>query len=104
MEDLKKYIKDALGIETEIKPLKTSRLKTLPMYIADEYSIQLMKIYRQDIVLVCVNNDFTTERLRKHLDTIRATFDTITVAVINQLESYKRLRLIEKKNPIYCAW
>lgn len=99
MEDLKKYFKDALGIETEIKPLKASRLKTLPMYIADEYSIQLMKIYRHDIVLVCVNNDFTTERLRKHLDTIRATFDTITVAVINQLESYKRLRLIEKKIP-----
>ena len=99
MEDLKKYIKDVLGIETEIKPLKASRLKTLPMYIAEEYSIQLMKIYRQDIVLVCVNNGFTTERLRKHLDTIRATFDTITVAVINQLESYKRLRLIDKKIP-----
>ncbi len=99
MENLKKYLKDALGIETEVNPLKAARLKALPMYIAEEYSFQLIKLYQQDILLVFVQHSFTTDGLRKHLDTIRATFDTITVAVINQLEAYKRLRLIEKKIP-----
>ena len=99
MEKLKDYLRDALGVETETKPLKAAKLKALPMYIEEEYSFQLIELYRQEILLVFVKNSFTTDRLRKHLDTIRATFDTTTVVVINQLEAYKRLRLIEKKVP-----
>lgn len=99
MDDLKKYLKDALGIETEINPLKAEKLKTLPVYITSEYSIQRIELYRKDLLLVFVKGNFTTERLRKHLDTIRAAFNTNTVAVISQLEAYKRLRLIEKKVP-----
>jgi len=97
MEKLKTYLKDALGIEAEINPVKAASLKALPMFIAEEYSFQHINLYRTDIILVFVNNNFTTESLRKHLLTIKNTFDTITVAVINQLESYKRSRLIEKK-------
>ena len=99
MDDLKKYLKDALGIETEINPLKAEKLKTLPVYITSEYSIQRIELYHKDLLLVFVKGNFTTERLRKHLDTIRVAFNTNTVAVISQLEAYKRLRLIEKKIP-----
>jgi hypothetical protein len=99
VEDLKKYLKDALGIEAELNPLKPDKLKTLPIFITDEYNFQLIKLYRQDFLLVFVKNNFTTDRLRKHLDIIRATFNIIPVAVIYQLESYNRIRLIEKKVP-----
>jgi hypothetical protein len=99
MNDVKKYLKEALGVETEINPLKADKLKTLPVYITHEYSIQRIELYRQDLLLVGVKGNFTTDRLRKHLDTIRTTFNTNTVAVINQLEAYKRLRLIEKRIP-----
>jgi len=99
MNDIKKYLKDALGIETEINPLKADKLKNLPVYITSEYSIHHINLYRQDLLLVLVKGNFTTERLRKHLDTIRAAFNTNTVAVISHLEAYKRLRLIEKKIP-----
>jgi len=99
MNDIKKYLKDALGIETEIIPLKADKLKDLPIYITSEYSIHQINLYRQDLLLVLVKGNFTTERLRKHLDTIRAAFNTNTIAVISQLEAYNRLRLIEKKIP-----
>ena len=99
MDDLKKYLKDALGVEPEINPLKAEKLKTLPVYITSEYSIQRIELYRQNLLLVFVKNNFTTERLRKHLDTIKTAFNTNTVAVISQVEAYKRLRLIEKKIP-----
>ena len=99
MNDIKKYLKEALGIETEINPLKADKLKNLPVYITSEYSIHSIELYRKDFLLVFVKGNFTTERLRKHLDTIRAAFNTNTVAVISQLEAYKRLRLIEKKIP-----
>jgi hypothetical protein len=97
MNDVKKYLKDALGVEPEINPLKAEKLKILPVYITSEYSIQRIKLYHQDLLLVFVKNNFTTDRLRKHLDTIKDAFNTNTVAVISQLEAYKRLRLIEKK-------
>ena len=99
MNVLKKYLKSALDIEPEIKPLKAGGLKKLPLYITNEYPIQLINLYHRDFLIVDVKNDFTTERLRKHLETIRATFDTNTIAVIAQLEAYKRIRLIKKKIP-----
>ncbi len=99
MDDVKKYLKDALGVETRINPLKADKLKTLPVYITSEYNIQRIELYRKDLLLVGVKGNFTTDRLRKHLDTIRTTFNTNIVAVINQLEAYKRIRLIEKKIP-----
>lgn len=99
MDEVKKYLKDALGVDAEITPLKADKLKTLPAYITSEYNIQLIKLYHHNFLIIQVKNDFTTERLRKHLETIRIAFNTNTIAVIGQIEAYKRLRLIEKKIP-----
>ena len=99
MNEVKKYLKDALGVDAEITTITAARLRTLPVYITSEYNIQLIKLYHHNFLLVLVKNDFTTERLRKHLDTIRVAFNTNTIAVIGQIEAYKRLRLIEKKIP-----
>lgn len=99
VKDLKKYLKDALGVETELKPLAPDKLKTLPIFIVNEYDFHLTELYRQDILFVFVKNSFTTERLKKHLDIIKANYNIKTVAVIKQLEAYNRLRLIEKKVP-----
>lgn len=99
MDEINKYLKDALGIDSEIKQLDQAKLRTLPAFITSEYIIQLIKLYQQDFLLVFVKNDFTTEQLRKHLETIRISFKIKTIAVIGQIEAYKRLRLIEKKIP-----
>jgi hypothetical protein len=99
MNELKKYLKHALGIEAEITPLKADKLKTLPAYITSEYTIQHIMLYLQNFLLVLVKNEFTTELLRQHLDIIRLALNTKTIAIIGQIEAYKRLRLIEKKIP-----
>jgi len=99
MDEVIKYLKDALGVEPEIKLLKTEKYKALPMYLLNEYTIKHIQLYHRDLLFVFVKSDFTTEKLRKHLDIIRTAFNTIAVAVINHLEAYKRLRLIEKKVP-----
>lgn len=96
MEELEKYLKDALGVGIEFNPLRKDKLKALPVFMVNEYDFQLIKLYHKDILLVFIKNDFTTEKLKKHLDTIRAAFNISTVAVIKQLESYNRIRLIEK--------
>lgn len=71
----------------------------MPLYIASEYEIQLVKLYGHDFLLVGVKSDFTTGRLKKYLDTIGAKLDTKGIAVIAQLEAHKRIRLIEKRIP-----
>jgi len=99
MDEVIKYLRDALGVDTEVKELKAERLKTLPMYITNEYSIQNIRLYQRDILLVFVKNDFTPTKLRKHLDIIKSKVNILTVAVLDQIEAYNRLRLIENKIP-----
>lgn len=99
MNEVVKYFKDALGVELDIQELKAEKNKTLPLYIKNEYNIYQTSLFKRDVLLVLVKNDFTTDKLKKHLEIIRMAFNTITVAVINHLEAYKRARLIEKKVP-----
>lgn len=99
MEDLKMYIKDTLGVDVDIKAIPPGRIKSLPLYIKGEYNIYQGKLFRQDLIFAEVKGAFTTEKLRKNIKTITDIFSTITVAIIQQLEAYKRLRLVEKKIP-----
>jgi len=99
MNELKKYLKSTLGIEPKIRALKADELKTLPMYITNGYTIHRIELFQRDFLLVKVKNDFIINRLKKHLDIIRETFNINTIAVIPQLKAYIRSRLIEKKIP-----
>ncbi len=99
MDELIKYFKESLGVDVAIKALNPESLKALPIYINGEYNIYQVNLYRQDLLFAEVKGDFTTERLRKHLHIIKKALNTNTVAVIGQLEAYKRLRLVEKKIP-----
>ncbi|MDT8402481.1 MAG: hypothetical protein RQ743_12365 [Bacteroidales bacterium] len=99
MEDLKMYIKDTLGVDVDIKAIHPDKRKALPLYIKSEYNIFRVKLFRQDLIFAEVKGGFTTEKLRKNIETINKIFNTNTVAIIRQLEAYTRKRLVEKKIP-----
>ncbi len=99
INELNKYFKDVLGIEFDIKAIPRDRLKKLPVYLKNEYNLYQVSFYGRNLIFVKVKGDFTTESLRKHLNIIKNKFNQNTVAIIKQLEAYKRLRLIEKKIP-----
>ncbi len=99
MEELKMYIKEALGVEMDIKKIHPDRTKSLPLYIKGEYTLYQVKLFRQDLIFAEVKGAFTTERLRKNILTIKKIFNTNTVAIIRSLEAYIRKRLVEKKIP-----
>lgn len=99
MGELKIYIKEVLGLDLEINPINQDSLKKLPLYLKGGYRIYQAKLFDKDLLFVEVSSEYTTEKLRIHLDTIKKAYDTNTVAILNQLEAYKRLRLIEKKIP-----
>lgn len=99
MEALIKYVQACLGIEMVIKPLPTDRLKILPLYMAHAYSFSTTELFRKPILLVQLKEEVPAERLRKHLEILNNTFNIQTIAIIERLESYNRLRLTEKKVP-----
>jgi hypothetical protein len=99
MEDLKMYIKETLGVDMDIKAIQADRRKALPLYLKSEYNLYKVKLFRRDLIFAEVKGAFTTEKLRKNIGTIKNIFNTNTVAIIRQLEAYKRIRLVEKKIP-----
>lgn len=99
MEELKKYIKDILGVDVIINPILPKSIGDLPFFISSNYNLFQIKLFGHDLLLVQVKKEFTAGMLRKHLDIIRYGKKIPAVAIINQIEPYNRLRLIEKKVP-----
>lgn len=74
MKELIKYFKESLGVEVEIIALNPERLKALPIFFKSEYNIYQVNLYHQDMLFAEVKGEFTTEKLRKHINIIRAAF------------------------------
>jgi hypothetical protein len=99
MDEVVNYINEVLGIRVTYKKVAPEKLKNLPFFLATGYDFGEIKLYNQKIVLLIVKDDFTTEVLRTHLTKIQSVLDAVVVAVIPQVDAYKRLRLIEKRVP-----
>ncbi len=49
MNELKKYLKNTLGIEPKIRALKVDVLKTLPLYIANVYTLYYIELQTKEM-------------------------------------------------------
>jgi hypothetical protein len=99
MNEVVNYINEVLGIKVNYKKVTPEKLKKLPFFLAKGYDFGEIKLFNQQIVLLIVKDDFTTNNLRTHLNKVQNDLDTVVVAVIPAVDAYKRLRLIEKKVP-----
>ena len=99
MNEVANYINEVLGIKVNYKKVTPEKLKKLPFFLAKGYDFGEIKLFNQQIVLLIVKDDFTTNNLRTHLTKVQNDLDTVVVAVIPAVDAYKRLRLIEKKVP-----
>ena len=99
MKDIKKYIEETLGIRVVIKDLNPNRLKTLPFFMVSNYKFKQTILFNREIIFMLVKDDFTADKIRKHLDLAQKAFNVIIVAIIEPIEAYNRLRLVEKKVP-----
>ncbi len=99
MEALKNYFDSTLGVDVAIKPLEVERQKGLPYFVISNYKLFTIILFGQELLLVEVNEDITADKLRKRLDIIQTAIQLTAIAVLNPIEAYNRLRLIEKKVP-----
>ena len=103
MDALKKYIESTLGINVEILPIAKDRMKGLPYFVESNYNLFSMGLFNREILLVVLKENIPAEQLKKHLNIIQKAFQLLTVAVLQPIEAYNRLRLIEKKVPFIIA-
>jgi hypothetical protein len=99
MNEVVNYINEVLGTRVTYEKIAPEKLKYLPFFLAKGYDFGEIRLYNLKIVLLIVKDDFTTEVLRTHLTKVQSILDAVVVAVIPQVDAYKRLRLIEKRIP-----
>lgn len=99
MKELEKYIENTLGEEAKIIAVLKSKMQGLPFFIVNNYKLYSLELFGREIILVEVKTKITAEQLRKHIDIVQQAFQRFTVAVLQPIESYNRLRLIQKRVP-----
>ncbi|HRW21230.1 MAG TPA: hypothetical protein P5509_04600 [Bacteroidales bacterium] len=99
MKELKRYINETLGINIEVKDINPNKSNKLPFFIINSYKFKKTRLYGRDVILMFVGNEFTVDKVSKHLALTKDAFETIVIAILNPIEAYMRGRLVEKKVP-----
>ena len=97
MYKLEKYLQEAFGIIIRLLPLAKSEEARLPVYMRN-YNLMTCKIHAKKIITVNLDEDIdlTIEQLEKQAGLIKKSLDTPAVFVFENIEAYKRKRLIQK--------
>ena len=97
MYKLEKYLQEAFGIIILLLPLAKSEKATLPVYMRN-YNLMTFKIHAKKIITVNLDEDIdlTIEQLEKQAGLIKKLLDTPAVFVFENIEAYKRKRLVQK--------
>jgi hypothetical protein len=99
MSGLVSYLNNVLGISINPKP--TDQGEALPLYLCERYRLYRTEIIGMNLFLM-VDNEIEEQspgNIGKHLEQIRAIFNSPLVYVRSSLTSTMRSRLIEQRIP-----
>lgn len=98
MEQLAKYISEALCVEIKINQFKKAEFDKLPMFIESLYMLYNTELYNQQLVFIRYKNeeDFSVKQAKIHIEIIRNTKQKKVVLILEKLSSIMRKRLVEK--------
>jgi len=100
IKNLIAYIKNVVNVDVDVKEVSNEKLRKLPFVISGMYSFCFTRFFDKPIVLMFVNQGETTvDRIRNHTDIVQEVWNRPVVVVFDNIESYTRKRLIEKKVP-----
>lgn len=93
------YINETLGENAIENPIRINDLGNLPMYISQAYKLYDATLFNKNIVLVELNNeeDLSILQTDKHIQLLKKSWNKIVVLVLDNILSYNRKRLIEKR-------
>lgn len=98
MEELIKYIKEAINVDLEINKFEKSDFDKLPMFIESLYVLYSTELFNQQLILIKYKNeeDFSIKQAKIHFEMIRNVKQRKVVLVLDKLNSIMRKRLVEK--------
>ncbi len=98
MEELIKYIKEAINVDLEINKFEKSDFDKLPMFIEALYVLYNTELFNQQLIIVKYKNeeDFSIKQAKIHFEIIRNVKQKKVVLVLDKLNSIMRNRLVEK--------
>lgn len=98
MKPLKRYIREVLGLELELKPPDRALMGKLPMYLKEGYRWQQGLLANRPCLFAEMNakNAFGIAQIDKHFDQVQNAIGLPVIAVFPELEAYNRKRLIER--------
>jgi hypothetical protein len=98
MNELKKHIKDTIGVEIEMKALSQKKHAILPMFINEFYQLAEIKVFNSDFILAERANfgDLSIAQTEKHFKIITELLNAKVVLLVKTINSFSRKRLIEK--------
>ena len=99
MNKLVSYINTILGLEVLIRPISKHQEGRLPLFLKEGYKWNTLNLDKQECILAQEEpgNIFSISRIEKNMEKAKSIFGISIVIVFNELESYQRKRLIEKR-------
>lgn len=96
--NLKTYIKNVIDADIDVKEISNANRLHLPFFLTNSYGLYSTRIFNRKIVLMFAETkDTTVDRIRNHVEQVRLAYNKVVVVVIENIESYTRKRLIEKR-------
>lgn len=99
IEELKKYVKDTLGIEVSAEKAKAGNL---PFYLTDKYDFYKIRLLNENFIVINPVEDYsgpTPSEIQKHIFALRKYFIEEIIYLDANITSFNRKRLIEKHIP-----
>lgn len=93
------YITEVFGHDLNFKLVQKMETNMLPFYIANEYEFWEAKLLDINIMFAKKNTPehFTPEQYKKQLELLEKAFNNIVIFVLDDIEAYKRNRIIQKR-------
>lgn len=98
MDNLQKYIHEALGIELRFFTLPKNEINKLPLYLRNNH-LKAGELLKRQIIFNAISAEttYTVDQYRKQADILENTLGKHVVFVFENIEAYNRKRLIQKK-------
>lgn len=99
MNKLQKYLHDILGIHMELQKVHQTNIQKLPLYLRETYLCRSAILLNHNVILLKQKNrqHFTVEQYRKHTEIFEKTMSRPVILVLDNVESYNRMRMIKKQ-------
>lgn len=100
MKEVKEYIEQITGETLSLTPLReTGQENNLPLFITQLYHLFAAQFFGRSLVFMQLKDveNFSIQQLAKHQNILYEHTGKLAIAVFDELASYQRKRLIEKK-------